>query len=425
MNQQKNCPHCGMPLPGEASFCPHCAQSVSVRKEISSPRHMSRRTQYCVLLLFAAAALLLVLAAWWNGRPKTYDNGSAEALYPGGERPYRLCFSKEEAPPAAVPQNRYYSELDYSYRYPVRLYAVDEGSGALAAEDFMQGVESITAEITCSDPYVSVTCTEPQEHSEYYPNAAAVIFVDYSIVAPGEHEAELVCTVTMQNGDLIRLHQKQLYPSIETYKYTAQDAPMNTIQELQALVDQVSAAVNEADQVYLYLPPVTYEGGLVLTERCISLQGSTGADGQRTTFTGPIQAAYSRGIHEFNDIDFLGSGQGVGIEASGKARLHLTGCRVSGWETGVQAIESAWVNADETVFADNTVGLRFNSPGETLVSDNFYTNNVFQNNGTAVLLEHLPSGVPLKFPGTRFLENGSDIDNRCNQALDLDRAAFE
>lgn len=134
------------------------------------------------------------------------------------------------------------------------------------------------------------------------------------------------------------------------------------------LIDFDAARTNEADQICLYLPPVTYQGGLVLKERSVSLYGSTGSDGARTAFTGPTLAAYIRGIHAFNDIGFLGGVLGIGIEVPGKAKLHLTGCQVSGWETGVQARENVWVNAGETTFADNGVGLHFNAGGNTMVS---------------------------------------------------------
>lgn len=58
-------------------------------------------------------------------------------------------------------------------------------------------------------------------------------------------------------------------------------------------------------------------------------------------------------------------------------------------------------------------------------SDDRYVNNLFQNNGTAVLLAQVPNDVSLKFPGTRFQNNGTDIDNRCEQKLELDEAIFE
>lgn len=34
---EKNCPYCGSVLPGEAAFCPHCAQSVNRRAQAKVP----------------------------------------------------------------------------------------------------------------------------------------------------------------------------------------------------------------------------------------------------------------------------------------------------------------------------------------------------------------------------------------------------
>ena len=98
---------------------------------------------------------------------------------------------------------------------------------------------------------------------------------------------------------------------------------------------------------------------------------------------------------------------------------------MSGWETGLLAEENAWINADETTFSDNGQGLCFDAVNTPLVSDNFYTNNVFQNNDTAVLLERVPGDAILYFPGTRFAGNGTDIDNRCGQPVDVSEAFFE
>ena len=111
----------------------------------------------------------------------------------------------------------------------------------------------------------------------------------------------------------------------------------------------------------------------------------------------------------------------MGISAS--VRTQLTNCRVSGWETGYQAVGEAWIDADQTIFENNAVGLHFNSSGTTVL-DQLYMDNVFQNNHTAVLLQSVPTDVMLIFSGTRFTGNDVDIDNRCNQALDLSEAVF-
>ena len=60
-----------------------------------------------------------------------------------------------------------------------------------------------------------------------------------------------------------------------------------------------------------------------------------------------------------------------------------------------------------------------------LLAFNRYMNDLFRNNGTAVLLDRVPNDISLKFPGTRFQNNGTDIDNRCGHALELDEAVFE
>ena len=58
------CPHCGAPLPEDASFCPHCAQSIRTRKLAQVPAHLWRKglkIAALVIVLLAAAAGLLAL----------------------------------------------------------------------------------------------------------------------------------------------------------------------------------------------------------------------------------------------------------------------------------------------------------------------------------------------------------------------------
>ena len=421
--EQKSCPHCGAALHTAASFCPYCARSISRRTQLSPPRRLSRRALRGVVLVLALAGLLLLLALWQHARPRTYDGPEAQVVYDGRAGNYRLCFAQEDTPTQPISPNICHSELNFNYRSNSRLYVTDPDSGELVTEDFLDNVASMTAQVICSDPYVSITCTQPQRIPEYFPNAAAVIMVDFSIVSGGEHPAELVCTVKMKNGDVIRLRQPWIFQSVTTYNYTSQDAPMETIEDLQALVDQVEAVTTEWDSIYFYLPPVVYEGGLNIDNRFINLVGSTGTDGQRTTFTGPTRAFISNsGVFVFSNIDFAGGGQGIGVEAN--ARLHLEKCRVSGWEVGLLAAGNAWVNADQTVFEDNAVGMCFNAESG-MVSDDYYMDNIFRNNRTAVLLERVPAPTPLIFPGTRFEGNDTDFDNRCGQPLDLSEAILD
>lgn len=416
------CPHCGASLHDGASFCPRCARSAIPRTEIVPPRHMPRRVLYSALLIALAVVLIGAIVWYAVSRPRSYDGGTSDMVYSGQAGDYRLFLSDETAPDTPIPQVRHLGERDESHRYLIYLFASDVSGGA-NDEDFWRSVDSVTAEINASTVLVSVSCTEPVRESEYnpFPNAMMTI-VEYKILSAGEHDAELVFTITMKNGDVIRLRQPQQYAAIITRTYTPQDASMDTIEELRALLDDITATTGENDLIYITLPAVTYQGGLDLDERCVKLTGSVGTDGRRTAFTGPVRAAYSWGYHEFTNIDFLGGGEGVGVSAS--VRTKMTNCRVSGWETGYQAVGEAWIDAFESTFENNGVGLHFNSGGGR-VMDDIFPDNVFRNNGTAVLLESVPTDIMLKFTDTRFTGNGVDIDNRCNQALDVSGAVFE
>ena len=102
-------------------------------------------------------------------------------------------------------------------------------------------------------------------------------------------------------------------------------------------------------------------------------------------------------------------------------RLHPTNSTLSSWKTGVLAYGYTWVNAMYCHFENNEIGFHFNAVGVS-VSHTLYTGNQFVNNSTAVLLESVPIDVSMKFGECVFSGNGTDIDNRCNQAVDISEA---
>ena len=75
-------------------------------------------------------------------------------------------------------------------------------------------------------------------------------------------------------------------------------------------------------------------------------------------------------------------------------------------------------------FTDNETAFHFNSANSS-ASHSMYNNNTFRNNGTAVLLENVPTDLTLNFENSVFTGNRTDIDNRCDQPLDLSQAIFE
>lgn len=422
----KACPHCGAVLPDEASFCPSCARSVVLREEVRRRQRLPAKVVFGLLAVLAAAALAVLV---WRAVPRTYDNGTAQALYTLNGQTYQLCIAWSDMPTTASDDRYTSSAIDFDGRYPSLLYINRADTGVNAADEFLPQVESVTAEFAGLSPDsgtgedIRLSCTPPSRRTDYVPDAASLTYVDFCLWRDGDYEAPLVFTVHMKNGDTIRVRQIQHFHSVKTYTYTPKDVPLNTMEDLQALLEEIGRTAEEDAEINIHLLPVTYEGSLVLNRLAVNLYGSVNQAGQRTTFTGPAHLTYTSGtVSFFEGIDFIGSGGGTGISLL--ARLHLTNCRLSGWDTAVYCAEHAWVNADQCIFSDNGVGLQINNAVPN-ISDSRFDGNTFRDNRTAVVLEQVGVDSALSFPGTLFTGNGTDIDNRCGQELELDQAVFQ
>ena len=420
----KRCPHCGASLREDASFCPHCAKSVNLRQMQKPPVARRRHIVRAVLGLLAAAALALGL--WLHFRPRVYD-GLGEVLYTDRDGTWQVCIAWADTPFTGSADRYTNGQTNYDYRYPSLLYINDAARKTHAGEEFLQKVDRVTAEFVQPDEALHISCTVPKPRPDYVPDANSVTFVDFNISAAGEYTAELVITVHLKNGDRIRVHQNQHFSCVNVYDYTPEDAPMETLEELQALVDELGRTLEPDAVVNLHLPPVTYEGELVLSYRDFNLCGSS-EDEERTTFTGTIwmEIPTGRNICTFEHINFTGGGSGVGVSAAGC--IHLIDCAVTGWEIGVLVSEAnAWGWAADCRFEDNGVGFLVNSSRKdgNNISNIHYSGNTFANNGAGVVFQRTDTDLTLSFEGCRFTGNGIDIDNRCNQPLDLSEAVFE
>lgn len=409
------CPHCGASLPEEAAFCPHCAKSVNQRAEYHPPSPLFGKILRASGVLLAA--VVIVLAVWWFNRPQTLD-GQAEVIYTDEDGTYQLVLGYPQDRYQPIPETRHEVQEGEDYRFPSRLYINHKDSGADAGGLFLKKVDHVTVDFLqpadSPSPWVD---SDPAPH-DTAPDAALVSLIDFTAQSG---DTELIWTLSMKNGDTIRLHQKIFVTVIPTLDYYPTDAPMNTTEELQALIDEITKTADPTAIVNLHLPPVTYTGSLMLEGRSINL---TGSEEGRTVFTGHIQvtAKETQPICYFDNLDFVGDGTGVGISAA--TRLHLTNCTIAGWKTGVLAYGYTWVSAMYCRFENNEIGFQFNADGVS-VSHTLYTGNQFVNNSTAVLLESVPTDVSMKFGECVFSGNSTDIDNRCNQAIDISEATFE
>ena len=212
--------------------------------------------------------------------------------------------------------------------------------------------------ISTNGPDESIAYTDSVPHG-YCPEAMAVSFVDF---LGRDNVAERTWTIAMKGGDVIILHQTMKVWVIQTVDNYPEDALVGTMEELQALIDEIS------------------------------------------------------------DIDFVGRGRGnVGITA---ARVHLTGCAFTGCRSAVLPHRDFCLNFRYCEFTDNEVGFHFNTSQSNVIRSQF-DGNRFTENGTAILWEGTPVDMAISFLESVFTHNGTDIDNRSGQSIDISRAVFE
>ncbi len=418
---ERICPHCGTPLPDEAAFCPHCARNVRERKTQKIPIPLRRKVLLGLLALVVLAAL--GGGMYWTARPyvpQEYD-GIGEVYYTLDDTAYQILVAWPNDRCAPAPDIYQNGRAEETTRWPSRLYVNYKDTGADGWDVFSQQVDAVRVEVEQDENGASdLVAEEPTVRDDYSPDAAMVSTLDF---AGDCGEPQVVWILEMKNGDVIRVRQTMHVTLINSYVYDYHDYPMETMEELQALVEQIGEETDRLDEVLIYLPPVTYEGKLELTGRSFEFHGCTDGTG-RTVFTDTVQVATkdSYWLNFFYDIDFVGSGTGVGLSFAESGRA--TRCTFTGWKTAVLGYGYAWVNVIECQVTDNQTGFHFNSIGQS-ANHTLYTDNVFARNGTAVLLENVPTDLMMDFSGSVFTDNGTDIDNRCAQPVDLSQATFD
>ena len=408
----KPCRNCGAELPENASFCPHCAQSQIDRAETKSPR-LWRKKALCILgaaLILAAAALAVVLSR----RPRTFEGGAfvtytdkdgtydlLAAFFPGDILHNRPIGSKTVSLPA---------EEENMDTPMIGVYQ----DGALAdAEAFFSKVERCTLEAFPNENCV-LRIAEPAYSEDSAPAAR-----EASIFYTGDCGTnELVWTLTMKNGDTIRLKQTyEVIPLIHQV-YTPENAAMDTLEDLQALLSRIDEEVPEDVVVDIYLPPVTYTGDLQIVYRGVNLYGSSNGP---TVFQGSL-AVYSdipSNVMLF-DLNFAGSG-GVGLSAT--ASVYMGGCTFTGWDVGAVALDGGMIGVENCVFRENGIGFKYNSASHQSFNDVF-PGSLFENNGIGVQFKSLEGTMSIDFAGTTFSGNRTDIDNPISYPIKTDGAIF-
>ena len=414
----KACPSCGASLAGNASFCPHCAQDIHTRRSVQIPvRRWLRPLRWAVVL----AALLLLAAILYDAvTPDVYDSWG-ELTYTMDGNPYHLVltFRNDTMP---EPECIVKVEEGESYERTSKLFITHVETGVDAGRMFDQQIASTYVRLLQpGDSPSPVTWEQPVYQDT--PAVEGLMHTPLTFTGRSQGPVEVEWILSMKNGDTIRLHQKLIFEPVETLDFYPEDYPMDTIEDLRALVDRIEEEVPLPTVVNLHLPPVWYKGGLTLDGRPINLYGSVDEQNRRTAFLGPVAVTPEDGKRSnVKNVEFRGDGAGTGLTVEADARIE--NCGFYGWDTGLLVGGVHWADPVGCWFEDNGVGFCFDSAGDYF-NYNSFGGNTFLRNEIAVDLVRVPRAKEINFRNCLFSGNGGNIRNPSDYPINVSYATFE
>ena len=411
---RKKCIFCGADLPEKASFCPYCTGIQQEKREMKLPR-LWRKKAMTIAMGFAVAAVV-ILGFALASMPKTYEGG-AYVLYTDRDGKYELVAAFH---PRDIENNRPVAAKNVSLSTDEAsndtvMFGVYQNGQIMDTEAFFAKVESCTLEVIPNENG-ALRLTEPAWKQDFLP-AARECDITYTGLS-GENT--LLWTLKMKNGDTIRLKQTFSVTPLLHQVYTPEDTCMDTLEDLNALLERINTEVPEETIVDIYLPPVTYEGSLTILSRAVNLYGNRSGDG-RTAFTGTlsVNTDVPANVMLF-DLDFVGSG-GTGLSAT--ASVYMGNCRFTGWDIGAVALDGGMIGVESCEFRHNGIGFKYNS--RVFHSfNNVFPDCVLADNDIGVQFASLDGTIMIDFAGSVFSGNRVDIDNQVGYPIDTAGAIF-
>lgn len=419
----KKCPHCGAPLAQDASFCPHCTATLAQRRVIALPRAGHRRSRWLLLAaVIAAAAAAVVL---WLSRPGDTppedtagkeDAAQAAAdpylaacqtYYTGADgREYHVFTAVTPSIEGRTDPVGYRSELipaGGTVDFPATVMVEDAVTQDYAAEDFAALLDSWDVSVTAPEGVSRVKLWDAEEET---PESPALLYRRLRADPTCTHN-EVEWTLYMKNGDVLHLSMTVEFEEQQALRITPEDAPLETAQELQALLDRLAEEYDADTSVTVELPDVTYDAP-VSVGCAVTLKGSGTAFAAPVTVTPLSDTERCHAYVRFSEVSFERDGGGTGVTA--RAPTYLENCRVTGWDVGALAVNGGWVYLHGGYIGGNGVGARYDS-----AYSNSYTYTIrridFLNNTTALELLCLPPHSYAALDDCRFRGNGTDVYN--------------
>ena len=417
----KKCPHCGAPLAQDASFCPHCTATLAQRRVIALPRAGYRRSRWLLLaaVIAAAAAVVLLLSRPGGTPPEdTVDKEDAaqaadpylaacQTYYTGADgREYHVFTAVTPSIEGRTDPVGYRSELipaGGTVDFPATVMVEDAVTQDYAAEDFAALLDSWDVSVTAPEGVSRVKLWDAEEET---PESPALLYRRLRADSTCTHN-EVVWTLRMKSGDVLHLTMTVEFEEQQALRITPEDAPLETAQELQALLDRLAEEYNADTSITVELPDVTYDAP-VSVGCAVTLKGSGTAFAAPVTVTPLSDTERCHAYVRFSEVSFEGDGSGTGVTA--RAPTYLENCRVTGWKVGALAVNGGWVYLHGGYIGGNDVGARYDS-----AYSNSYTYTIrridFVNNGTALELLCMPPNSYAALNDCRFRGNGTDVYN--------------
>ena len=287
--------------------------------------------------------------------------------------------------------------------FPATVMVQDATTQEDCPEDFAALLDSWDVSVTAPEGVSRVKLWDAEEET---PESPALLYRRLRADPTCTHN-EVVWTLRMKSGDVLTLTQTiELLPQ-EVRTYSTADTPLDTAEQLQALLDRLAEEYDADTSITVELPDVTYDAP-VSVGCAVTLKGSGTAFAAPVTVTPLSDTERCHAYVRFSEVSFEGDGSGTGVTA--RAPTYLENCRVTGWDVGALAVNGGWVYLHGGYIGGNGVGARYDS-----AYSNSYTYTIrridFLNNTTALELLCLPPNSYAALDDCRFRGNGTDVYN--------------
>ena len=413
MNETKLCIYCGKELPKEASFCPACAKSQIEKETVRFPGIRKRRILR--LLLIPVFLLIIVLAIVLWKKPRTYEADGADLVYKAEGVSWHILLRNDQVDFLhwTTPQPLYTRTLVRGTQaaIPLQLYVYREDTGENARAAFAELLENSTVAVT-ADPGSGSASPSVPAWNPGFPDAMLEADIVYDTDCSSN---DITWTLNMKNGDTLILRERMEIHIRPEASYSYKNTPLETMEDLKALIEKADREVSQDAIVTITLAPVVYAGDLVIDSRAISLIGTEDEKG-RTTFTGTLSIRSEEPQHlSLSHIHFAGDGSGHGIEAASSFEAET--CSFEGLQIGILAGDGSCPILSGCRFENCGTGVLIDSSSSILRAA-FIHESVFISNKIAVLLEHLPFDDVFYFISCTFTDNETDVENHAGNKIE-------